>query len=816
MTPVRRDLPAGTVTFLFTDVEGSTQLLHELGAENYARALAEHRRILRKAFGAHGGVEVDTQGDAFFYAFPSATGALEAACEGQEALRSGPIRVRIGMHTGTPHLTGEGYVGQDVNKGARIAASGHGGQVLLSKETQDLVRTDGRDLGEHRLKDFDEPVWIFQLGEKRFPPLKTISNTNLPRPASSFVGREREVEEVVSLLQDGARLVSLTGPGGSGKTRLAIEAAAELVPEYRNGVFWVGLAPLRDPALVSDTIAQTLGAKDGLPAYIGERELLLLLDNFEQVVDAAPELSSLLMACPNLRLLVTSRELLRVRGEVEYPVPPLAEPEAVDLFSTRSRLAPSETIAELCRRLDDLPLAVELAAARTSVLSPAQILERLSTRLDLLKGGRDADPRQATLRATIEWSYELLSQNERVLFARLAVFAGGCTLESADEVAAADLDTLQSLVEKSLVRRTEERFWMLETIREYAIERLAGSGEGEEIRRRHAAYFLALAEEAEPHTREYSAEWLDQLEREHDNLRAALDHFEAWGDSQLVLRLAGALSDFWGIRGHFAEGGRRLTGALRSDERPTAARAKALNGAADIVAGGDVASAKLWVEEALAIYRALGHAWGTAESLLLLGSEYEGDWARARELWEESARLFRELGDAHYAMLATRLLAWSYDELGDAESAWALHEENLRAARAAGDKHMEAQSLEALAYACVRQGRPLDGVSMLTEAYRTHRSLSDFFRVAIAVGRFAAVLAAVAKAGTAVALLSCSEALLEEIGAVRVRWVARMNDQTLAVIHGQLDEASFADAWELGRALSADEAVALALESLGD
>jgi len=466
MTSVRTDLPAGIVTFLFTDVEGSTQLLHELGAEGYAQALAEHRWILREAFRAYGGVEVDTQGDAFFYAFPSATGALDAAREGQEALLSGPIRVRIGMHTGTPHLTDEGYVGQDVHRGARIAGSGHGGQVLLSKETRELVHADVKDLGEHRLKDFDEPVWIFQLGEKRFPPLKTISNTNLPRPASSFVGRDREVAEVVSLLHDGARLLSLTGPGGSGKTRLAIEAAAGLVPEYRNGVFWVGLAPLRDPALVADTIAQTLGVKNGLAAYIAERELLLLLDNFEQVVGAAPELSPLLAACPNLRLLVTSRELLRVQGEVEYPVPPLAEPEAVELFSTRSRLEPDDTIAELCRRLDDLPLAVELAAARTSVLSPAQILARISKSLDLLKGGRDADPRQATLRTTIEWSHELLSEDETALFARLAVFAGGCTLASAEDVTEADLDTLQSLVEKSLVRHTDERFWMLETIRE--------------------------------------------------------------------------------------------------------------------------------------------------------------------------------------------------------------------------------------------------------------------------------------------------------------------------------------------------------------
>jgi hypothetical protein len=273
MTSVRRDLPSG-VTLLFTDIEGSTKLLRELGAEPYAEALIEHRWLLRDVFSRHGGVEVDTQGDAFFYAFPTVAGALEAAREGREALLSGPIRVRMGIHTGTPHLTDEGYVGQDVHKTARITQAGHGGQVLLSKATHELAHVGVVDLGEHRLKDFEEPVWIFQLGSERFPPLWAVSNTNLPRPASSFVGGEKEVKQVVSLLRDGARLLTFTGPGGSGKTRLAIEAAAELLPDFRNGVSWIGLTPLTDPALVTETIAQTLGAKDVLAAHIEERELL--------------------------------------------------------------------------------------------------------------------------------------------------------------------------------------------------------------------------------------------------------------------------------------------------------------------------------------------------------------------------------------------------------------------------------------------------------------------------------------------------------------------------------------------------------------
>ncbi|HYY32067.1 MAG TPA: adenylate/guanylate cyclase domain-containing protein, partial [Gaiellaceae bacterium] len=662
---MRGELPSGTVTFLFTDIEGSTRLIEELGEEGYVQALSDHRRLLREAFAAQGGVEVDTQGDAFLYVFADPPAALAAAAAGQQALAAGPITVRMGLHTGEARLTGEGYAGRELHRAARIAACGHGGQVVLSAATAALAGRDGlTQLGEHRLKDFAEPVPLFQLGSERFPPLKTISNTNLPRPASSFVGRERELGEVTELLQDGARLLTLSGPGGSGKTRLAIEAAAALVPEFKAGVFWVPLASLRDPALVSETIAQTLGAKDGLADHIQERELLLLLDNLEQVVEAAPELGSLLEACPNVKLLITSRELLRIRGEVEYAVPPLSDEEAVALFCARAQTAADEMIPELCRRLDNLPLALELAAARASVLSPAQILERLSKRLDLLKGGRDAEARQQTLRATIEWSYDLLDEGEQRLFARLAVFEGGCTLEAAEAVAEADLDLLQSLVDKSLVRHTEERFWMLETIREYAAERIEESREADEVRRRHAEHFLALAEEAKPHLRRHwSGQWLDRLEPEHDNLRAALDRLEASGESELALRLAGAVWGFWDMRGHLAEGRRRLEGALQADERPTAARAEALNGAAALAFdGGDPSTARLRAEEALALHRALGDGWGAAYSVYLLGhAALEADPMRARRLFEESLRLFGELGDQHYTLDSTRKLAWTYE-----------------------------------------------------------------------------------------------------------------------------------------------------------
>ena len=551
MTPVGRDLPSGTVTFLFTDVEGSTKLLHELGAGTYAVALAEHRRILRDAFGTGGGVEVDTQGDAFFVAFPTAPGALAAAAAVLDGLLGGPISVRMGVHTGTPHRDKEGYVGVDVHRAARIAAAGHGGQVLISASTAALLGTDGlRDLGEHRLKDLSAPERIYQRGDEDFPPLKSLYRTNLPIPATPFLGRLHELAEVCGLLED-ARLLTLTGPGGTGKTRLGLQAAAAAGERYPDGIFWVPLAPLRDPELVLATAGQALGAKDGLAEHLADKSLLLLFDNFEHVVEAAPRLSELLASCPNVRLLVTSRELLRVPGEQAYPVPPLEPEDGTELFVARARAAlpsfvASDAVPELCARLENLPLALELAAARVRVLSPEQLVERLSQRLDLLKAGRGVDPRQQTLRATIEWSYELLTEDEQRLFARLAVFAGGSTLESAEAVCAADLDTLESLVDKSLVRvRQANRFWMLETIREYAVERLEDSGEAEILQRRHAEYFLELGEEAELNTRVYSGEWIQRLEPEHDNLRTALDHLAASGENEHVLRLAGALSEFW-------------------------------------------------------------------------------------------------------------------------------------------------------------------------------------------------------------------------------------------------------------------------------
>jgi predicted ATPase/class 3 adenylate cyclase len=811
---IDRELPAGTVTLLFTDIEGSTRLIEELGEERYVRALAHHRSLLRSAFTGHGGVEVDTQGDAFLYAFADPVEALAAAAQGQEALTEGPVKVRMGLHTGDLRLTGEGYAGRELHRAARIASSGHGGQVVLSAATRPFAG-DVTELGEHRLKDFDEPVTLFQLGQERFPPLKTISNTNLPRPASSFVGRQRERDELVDLLGNGTRLVTLSGPGGSGKTRLALEAATELVPDFKAGVFWVGLAPLREPALVTEEIAQTLGAKKGLAEHIAERELLLLLDNFEQVVEAAPELGILLENCPHLKLLVTSRELLRINGEVEYAVPPLAEPEAVSLFCTRSQLEPDETIAELCRQLDDLPLALELAAARTSVLSPAQILERLAQRLDLLEGGRDADPRQQTLRATIAWSHDLLDEREQELFARLAVFRGGCTLESAEKVAFADLNTLQSLVEKSLLRHTNERFWMLETIREYARERLAQSAAWTEARRRHAEYFLASAEQVRgPYTREYDSDYWTRIEAEHDNLRSALEFARDLAEGETLLRLAAALAEYWATRGLYREGREWLDLALERGSTPVQARKEVLLHAKVLAAD-------------------------------------QGDWARFEALNEELRRLAEETGDERQLLMALNSTANIAARRGDLDEARAGYAE-VRQRATEGGWHLLAASMTVnLAAVSNESGEFRAGLEYSLDAVERFRALDSergvpialascgwsahllgdaslaetSFREAISLaGRFSGVPYIEGEAvGLGVVLVARHEEergtqLLAAAAALRAElkknlepgYEQREHDAAVAAAKAVLGEEAFAAAWTRGEAMTQDEIVAFA------
>ena len=652
---MRTELPTGTVTFLFTDIEGSTRLLHALGPEAYGAALAEHRRTLREAFAAHSGVEVDTQGDAFLVAFPTAEGAAGAARQGREALAGGPISVRMGLHTGTPLLGPEGYVGIDVHRGARVGALAHGGQILLSPAAAGLL--DGEpllDLGSHRLKDFEGATHLYQLGEGEFPPLRTPGSVDLPTPATRFLGREHELFDAVSLVLDrDPRVLTIVGPGGTGKTRFAIELARLLAEEADGATLFVALAPLRDAGLVLPAVAEKLGTPsaepEALAAATGHRRTHLVLDNAEHLLpEAAGQVALLVAAAPSMQLLVTSREPLRIQGENEFDLPPLVGDEAVALFIERARSVRPETaatpaIGELCERLDRLPLALELAAARTKLLPPEQLLERIGQRLDLLKGTRDADVRHATLRATIGWSYDLLESAERRLFERLSVFAAGCTLESAEAVCDADLDTLASLLDKSLVRRRtgrlgEERYWLLETIRQFASDQLTDSGTAEDVRRRHTNRMLQIARAA--HLTEEGDErpQLPSVLAERDDLRAALD-WAAGADRELALELAVALENFWVAHAPH-EGRARLADLLgRQGEPPPALRARALRvyaGASDMAGHRDSAEAIL--EESLELWRTLGDERAIASLLhrLAMSALWRGDLERAGALAQES------------------------------------------------------------------------------------------------------------------------------------------------------------------------------------
>jgi len=671
-------LPVGTVTVLFTDVEGSTSLLARLG-DRYGDALNEHRRVLRNAVAAAGGREVDTQGDAFFFVFGRAGDAARAAADAQRALAvvSWPdgiaLRVRMGLHTGEPTLRREGYIGIDVHRGARICAAAHGGQVLVSQTTHDLLHGAVLDdLGEHRLKDLAEPQRLYQLVidglPRTFPPARTLTAaSNLPLPSTRFVGRREELEAIrAALAREDVRLLTLTGPGGSGKTRLALEAGGELLAQFNHGVFFVPLAPIVDPALVVPTVSQAIGlaAEATLDAYLAEKHALLVLDNFEQVLDGAPAVAELLAGAPRVKALVTSRAALRLTGERVYPVQPLPERDAVRLFVERVQAVrpgfelTSENepaLAAICQRLDGLPLALELAAARAPLLSPQALLERLSRRLTLLTtGARDAPARQRTLRAAIEWSYDLLAAGEQRLFARLGVFAGGFTLEAAEAVCDADLDELGSLVEKSLLEQDADRFTMLETLREFALEQLR---DDTEVRRRHAEFFLALVEKTYPQRLRREHELSGLLEREHDNLRAALDWL-AETNVEGNLRLATALGWFWRVHTHLAEGRARLADALRRCPAEGALRARALLAAGELAAWSAERDAALpLLEEAESLFRAAGDSAQTALALEAQSwAEFQVGNERAIPLMEASLALQRETGDPYLATRAEVLV----------------------------------------------------------------------------------------------------------------------------------------------------------------
>ncbi len=812
--------PSGTVTFLFTDVEGSTRLLQEHGPA-YADLLAEHRRVIREAFTRHDGVEVDTQGDAFFFAFARATEAVAAAAEAQRTLEAGPIGVRMGVHTGEPLATEEGYVGMDVHRAARIAGSAHGGQVVLSEATIRLLETDVpvRDLGEHRLKDLIGAERLYQLGDGDFPPLRTLDATNLPIVSASLVGRERELEELVAMLSNGTRLLTLTGPGGTGKTRLALQVAAELVGRLDDGVFWVSLAGLTDPELVASEVAQTIGARDDLTGFLRGRNLLLLLDNFEHLLDAAPVVAAVLGASVQVRVLVTSRAPLRVAGEQEYRLEPLPQKQAAALFAERARavgreVAPDATVEEICRRVDGLPLAVELAAARTKLLAPERLLERLDSALALLTGGaRDAPERQRTLRATIGWSYDLLDPHARELFARLSVFSGTFPLEAAEEVCSAELDDLRTLVDYSLVKPIgDDRLFMLETIGEYALEKLSERDEEDEVRRRHAGFFSTLAEQAYGHRFDAEAEWSARLERDHDNVRAALDWLSK-DDPDRALELAGALGWFWLSRGLLHEGSGRLAAALAATGMTGRVRARALTSSGALVARrGDAAAGIAELDASVAMWRELGDLDELASTLDSLGWPlvYDAnDNSSALEAFEQSLELRRELGDSAGVTRALVGIAQVLVAMGDTERAEAISLDLLD--RAAGDARTEHFAYHFLADCALIRGDPEQAGTRYRQSLRAALPLGDIVETSFEVQGVAMADAGAGNPRRALVLAESVEALWESLGlSISVAFW----DALLARYLGPARE-SLGDEYDAvraeGRALAFDNAVELAL-----
>lgn len=913
-------LPTGTVTFLFTDIEGSTRLW-ERSPEAMQRALIRHDQILRDAVEERGGYVFKTVGDAFCCAFTTATDALEATLKAQRALFAeewnveGGVRDRMALHTGVTDERDGDYFGPPVNRVARLLHAAHGGQVLLSAATHEMVRdqlpeeVSLRDLGEQRLKDLFRPERIFQLTAfglpSEFPPLRTLGArlNNLPLQPTPLVGRVREVEEVTGRLRsEQVRLLTLTGPGGTGKTRLALQSAADLLEHFDDGVFFVPLAAITDPGLVPSAIAEPLGVREsaeqtleeGLQSFIRDKRLLLVLDNFEHILEGAPLVGELVGACPNLKVLATSRIPLRLYGEWEYPVPPLALPdpmvlppikvltqyEAVKLFVERARAVKEDfevtsesapAVAEICARLDGLPLAIELAAARIRILPPQMMLQRLSNRLKFLKGGsRDLPARQQTLRGTIDWSYDLLPEEEKTLFGRLSVFSGGRTLEAIEEICdpEGDMDALEgveSLLEKSLIRQEEPdgepRFAMLETVQEYASEKLEESGEAGEIKGAHAEFYLALAERANAELRgPDQLEWLQRLDAEHDNMRAALRWELQQGETELMLRLGGAMWLFWSVRGHYGEGRRWLEEALAMDGRgPIESRAMALAGvgvlardqgdfdrAEEALAEGlehlgasERSEAKLYLllslgnlaleredhsratelfGERLALSREMGHPMALASSVMSLATvtHKQGDLERATELYEEGIALFRERGDKLGLALCLSNLGLVKYSRGDLGRAAKLTEEGVALLRELGAGAHTAVGLCNLGWIALLQN-DLDGAAALFEeslvlAWDNGMKPS----VLTTLEGYACVAGAMGAAQRAAQLWGAAQALQETMGILRdTDWLTEA-DERMSALRSGLGEQAWEEARQKGRAMTLEEAVSYALEEDGN
>lgn len=847
-------LPTGTVTFLLTDLEGSARLWDEY-PEPMQMALARHDALLREAVEAHGGWVFKTVGDQFCVVFSRPTDALAAALEGQRALQGepwaiGPLKARMALHTGEAEARDGDYFGPPLNRCARILAAGHGGQVLLSSATAQLIRdalpedAELTPLGEHRLRDLAQPEEIAQLVHPAllsdFPPLRSLAafTHNLPLQLTSFIGREEEMVEVKRLLQT-ARLLTLTGTGGAGKTRLALQVAGSVLDEYPDGVWLVELAALTEPSLVTGAVVSALGLReephrpliDALADSLRPKRTLLILDNCEHVIGACAELAErLLRTCPQLDVLATSRDVLRAEGEVVWPVPSLSVPpqeaphaagaehvadyEAVRLFADRAVAADRQfrlthdnaaAVAEICRRLDGIPLAIELAAARVNMLTPGQIRERLHDRFGLLTGGRrTALPRHQTLQAAVGWSYSLLEDAERRLFERLSVFRGSFDLAAAQAVGerAADadlpvLDLLSGLTFKSLVvveKGLEVRYRLLETLREYAGERLHERGHGEDVARCHAEFFMALAEEARSNfARPEQPVWLQRLDAHHDDLRAAL----TWAlrhEPDRGAQLAGTLSHFWGVRGHWTEARNWLAQCLVEDvvlsPRP---RARALIAAAELARlQADAPQAKLQAQQALALFRELDDQRGVADAFQsLAGAAWiEADHVTMRRCLEESLAICRVLGHAANLARALQNLALVAQETGDLEAARSLYEEALALNReAGGDRPSLAMALNNLGNVLLVQGDPAGAQIHHEEALAIRREMGDRAGIAMSLSCLADLAQRAGNHGASRALYEEVLATYRELGDRRVVAETLWNLADVAGAEGEVTKA---------------------------
>jgi predicted ATPase/class 3 adenylate cyclase len=867
--PKPKALPTGTVTFLFTDIEGSTLLLQALG-DRYDDLLSDHCRIIRRAIADGDGTEVGTEGDSFFVAFPDAPRAVAAAVAAQRAIAAqtwpdgAQVRVRMGLHTGEGRRGGDNYIGLDVHRAARIAGAGHGGQVVLSDATRGLTEqalpkgVRLRDLGPHRLKDLAQAEHLFELAIEglpgEFPPLRTLDArpNNLPGQLTSFVGRDAEIAAVGELLER-ARLITLTGPGGTGKTRLALQVASERLSRYGDGVFFVELAAISDAALVPSALASALDIREAadqplpetLKAALRDRELLLVMDNFEQILEAAPIVTELLTAASRLRVLVTSRSILRVRGEYEYPVPPLKIPDPAHLpplealshyegvalfveratatrpnFSVTNDSAPA--IAEIVARLDGLPLAIELAAAKTRLLSPAEIMGRLGSRLSFLAGGpRDVPARQQTLRQAIDWSYGLLPANEQAFFRSLGVFVGGWTLEAAEAVCSPAalgleaLDTLSSLRDQSLVRIDEAapgdlRFEMLETIREYALDQLSSSAEVDELRRRHADHYLAAAEALEPELTR-SPQAIERVGADHDNFRAVLGWAIETDEAELGLRLGFALWRFWHQRAHFREGRQwfaRLLALPHAAPRTTA-RAKGLTGAAGIAYWqNDYQAAEGWYLEAESIFRELGDRQALGDAIYNTASmaAIRGDMEAAMALVRESSAIAREIDDDAMAARSIQMEGYGAFMMGDLDTARPLLEEGLERSTRTGDRFSIAGAHHTVGQVARLQGRLTDAAEHYRLAIQMLHELGDEASLTEPLQGLAALALTARDPERAVRLLAANASIRERLGGGPPPEWLQLGDP-LEEARKMLSEQVFAAAWDSGTAMTTDEAV---------